>query len=362
MAIIYWKLGHLTADGFQRPLDGFLVFRDGVVFDVDSVGWDRGIRPGDALGEMKWRHPGAVWVPWQSRFYEKSLRALQEWLKAHAAAYQQTDMRSGWWEWPRLTEADWRRMADEVIPRWAQRLHAGIASHPWMAHWAADEGHALGLPGWSSASSWKTYVLRPEKEQTLWPRLPLRYVEGISQKTCQEWHRRRWQCVQDVPGLLSQIQRSDGLGTLDVPSQETVLTRRFDEPITQGIGDLMRQLGEELSRVCREGNQGVCRLQVTWTRPGGVERREREWPQPAGDEKAVVARVLSLLAQPPAHPFEHVQLEAHMAPLMLPQMRWWETPRRPDPPQLAGVSRFAPSRRELLLQYWDLWRMAGERG
>ncbi|NMP23039.1 hypothetical protein [Sulfobacillus harzensis] len=359
MAIIYWKLGHLTAEGFQRPLDSYLVFRDGQVFDVDSMGWDRGVRPGDALGEMKWRHPGAVWVPWQPHLYQNMRQALREWLTAHAASFEQEDVREGWWEWPRLSESEWRRLVDEVIPRWAQRLEAGIASHPWMARWIAEEGPLLKLPVWSS-SSWKTYVLRPGGEEKLWPELPLRYIPGIGQKTREMWHKRRWTRVKQVPGLLSEIRKLDGLGQ-PLQSDHLVVTRTFEEPLLSGVGELMRQLGEAVFRECQKSQQGVRWIRVTWSRDAGMERREREWPTTVSDMHTVIARVLALLATPPAHPFDQVKLEARLEPFALPQLGWWgdvaKKPERPRP-----VTHLLPSRREQMLANWDLWRMAGERG
>jgi len=361
MAIIYWKLGHLSAQGFQRPLDAFLIFRDGLVFDVDSQGWDRGIRHGERLTEMKWRYPGAIWVPWQARHYERSLATLHEWLRDHAVAYQQQDIREGWWEWPRITEHDWRRLLDDVVPRWAQRLEAGVASHPWVAHWIAEEGEQLRLPSWRS-SLWRTYILHPTKEDSFWPRLPLRYVEGVSTTTRQLWHKRRWKCVADVPGLLSQV-RSLDVVSKSLDRVEKVLTRQFDELITEGIGEVMRDLARELNDDCRAKNQGVRFLRVTWSGELGTERREREWPNVKGDAKSVVARVLSLLNYPPTHPFDRVALEARTEAVESVQLEWWqqEKKRPAIPPTLSELARFSPSRRELLLTQWDLWRMAGDR-
>lgn len=355
MAIIYWKLGHLTAEGFQRPLDTFLVFRDGLVFDVDSVGWDRGIRPGQGLVEMKWRHPGASWIPWQPNHYQKLLTDLQEWLRNHAAAFQQTDPRQGWWEWPRLGQTDWQRLTEEVVPRWAQRIEAGVASHPWLAQWIAEEGSQLNLPHWSSSFS-QTYVLHPSKDGQFWPQMPLRYVEGIPLKTRQQWHKRHWQRVQDVPGLLSRIRPHGVSGTSGNPAEHLV-TRRFDDPVSAGIGEILRDMACELEAVCRSHNQGVQFLRVTWFRESGIEMREREWPAAAGEGKTIQARVLSLINHPPLHPFDEVQLQARLEPLAPTQMAWWDSPR--VRPVVSGGFRFAPSRRERLLQYWDLWRMAG---
>ncbi len=362
MAIIYWKLGHLTTQGFQRPLDNYLVFRDGQVFDVDSTGWDRGIRPGSGLAEMKWRHPGAVWVPWQSERYQGTRRALREWLAAHAASFTQEDVREGWWEWPRLSEGDWRRLVDEVIPQFAQRLEAGVASHPWMARWAAEEGSSLKLPMWSE-SCWKAYIVHPREEERLWPELPLRYISGVSVKTRDLWHKRRWTCVKQVPGLLSEI-RTIGVEHATEP-QNPVIIRTFEEPMDHGVGELMRQLGEELSRYCRERQEGVRWLRATWSQGTGIERREREWPTVANDERTVIARVLSLLATPPSQPFDEVKLEARLEPSELPQLKWWgDNQKKRGSPQVPGLSpRLIPSRREQMLEHWDLWRRrAGDRG
>ncbi len=360
MAIIYWRLGHLTAKGFQRPLDAFLIFRDGLVFDVDSYGWDLGIRPGNNLAEMKWRYPAATWVPWQPGYYHQLLVDLQEWLGQHAAAYQQIDPREGWWEWPRLTQADWRRLADAIVPRWAQRIEAGVASHPWLAHWVAEEGAQLNLPHWAS-SFWKTYILSPKKEEGFWPRLPLRFVEGISEQTRQQWHRQRWEKVQDVPGLLSRI-RSHHLWTESRMPSHKVLARRFDGPVSAGVGDILADMAVELHALCGEYGQGVKFLRVTWFRSSGMERREREWSTAAGDGKTVAARVLSLLNHPPSHPFDAVQLEVRLESLSPEQLAWWNLPQgRANPDGIPGLMRFSVSRRELLLQHWDLWRMAGTR-
>lgn len=355
MAIIYWKLGHLTAEGFQRPLESFLVFRDGVVFDVDSRGWDLGIRPGQGLAEMKWRYPGAVWIPWHGNYYQKPQGALREWLRSQAVAFQQTDPREGWWEWPRLTAEDWRRLMGDVVPRWAQRIEAGAASHPWLAHWIAEEGAQLNLPSWGSSFG-KTYVLYPNREAQYWMRLPLRFVEGVPAVTRQQWHKRRFECVQDVPGLLSRI-RSHGIsGVADDPSEQ-LITRRFDEPIMAGVGEILRDMASELASLLQSQHAGVKFLRVTWFRDGGIERREREWPIVAGDVKSVQVRVLSLLSQPPLRPFDEVHLQTRIEPLAPTQMVWWDKQRTRS--ALTTDFRLSLGRREQLLQYWDLWRIPG---
>ena len=359
MAIIYWKLGHLTAEGFHQPLDAFLIFRDGLVFDIDSRGWDLGIRPGQGLAEMKWKYPGATWIPWQADYYRKLAVSLQEWLRHHAVAYEQTDPREGWWEWPRLTESEWRKLVDQIVPCWAQRIDAGVASHPWLAHWIAENGAQLKLPRWSS-SLWKTYVLHPKKENEFWPHLPLRFVEGIPVKTRQQWRKRRWDEVQDVPGLLDRVRSHTLAGTL-VHQTEKLLVRRFDELVRGGVGEILGDMARELEEICRTEDQGIRFLQLTWLRNAGMERREREWPIAAGDRKSIRARVLSLLNHPPSSPFDEVRLKARLEPVAPTQIAWWDC--APERPRLAvgiaNLTQLAPDRRELLLQHWDLWRMAG---
>ncbi len=356
MAIIYWKLGHLTAEGFQRPLDTFLVFLDGMVFDVDSRGWDLGIRPGQPLSEMKWRYPGATWVPWQPGYYQKLLGSLQEWLRRQAVTFQQGDPREGWWEWPRLAESDWRQLSDQVVPRWAQRMDAGVASHPWLAHWIAEEGTVLRLPVWS-ASFGETYILHPRREQWFWPQMPLRFVEGVPTKTRHQWHKRRFERVQDVPGLLAHIRSTRLWKGVDHLEDRTV-TRRFEHPISAGVGEILRNLAEEVKELCQSENQGVQFMRITWIGEFGIERREREWPIAVGEANVVRARVLSLLNHPPQHPFEEVRLEVRLMSLQAAQMTWWDSARNVSRDiKAAQRVRFSPTRRELLLRYWDFWRM-----
>ncbi|MCY0877412.1 MAG: hypothetical protein OWU84_00445 [Firmicutes bacterium] len=364
MAIVYWRFGHVSSEGCQSTLASFVVFRDGMVFDVDQEGWDRGIRWGDRLVEMKWRYPEATWVPWQAGDYQKSWQTLQRWLDQHARTYQQRDVRYGWWEVPRLKEEEWRQLMEEVVPRWARRLEAGMASHPWLAQWAAEAGRELKVTTWSSPF-WKTYVLKEEDEQRLWPLLPLPYVQGIPLKVRQEWHKRGWKRVQDVPGLwahLRQQVRTEGLGAMQAENQELMLVRHFDEPVSFGVGEVLREMACELTAYCRERNQGVQTLRVSWCGEAGVEQRERTWPVATGEARAIMARVLSLLDRPPSRPFDRAELAAQCTALKGEQLTWWQEPlRRSSEIRPVALRPWSLSRRELLLQQWDLWRMAGGR-
>lgn len=357
MSIVYWKLGHVVPQGISHPLEAFVKFRDGMVYDVDSRGWDEGIRSGDRLAEMKWRYPQATWIPWQTGDYHKTLLLLQEWLRIHAISYRQDDPRYGWWEWPDMNLSDWTRLVSEIVPRWAKRVQAGIANHPWMAHWIAQAGPSLPVDSWKTDFS-QAYVLNDELEANLWPQMPLSYVEGISGVTRQLWNKRRWERVQDVPGLLERIRQQPAERGGQSSAERTTLVRRVDDSVRSGVGEILRDMAEELQQHCRLRNQGVRRIDLYWIGESGLERREREWPQALGDGKSVMVRVMSLLNHPPSRPFDEVRIEVVWGAVPIDQLGWWDHPLR-HPHRLADVDqvRLLPTRREQMLGHWDLLRM-----
>lgn len=356
MAVIYWRLGHLTFEGVARPLGPFVIFRQGEVFDVDGSGWDRGIRPGQPLQEMKWRHPGAALVPWHPTMYEPTERALQQWLTQQSVAYTQRDVREGWWEWPNLTSSDWRRMSHDIVPRWAQRVEAGIASHPLLAEWAAKEGSLLALPEWDTPHG-KTYVLHPTRESSYWAKLPLTYVPDVEPGIRKSWHKRGWHTVGEVPGLLSKVRQY--IPRQGISSESIVLVRTFDDAVVGQLPEILTSMAEELYTGLYPQQLGIRDLRITWHSTEGLEVREREWPQVKGDRIAVVTRVLSLLHKPPKHAPEKIQLEvAHPRLIEASQMAWWDDGRKVRTSATeAWEARLTLPRRERLLQYWDVWRM-----
>lgn len=357
MAIIYWRLGHLTADQSRRPLGPFLVFQGDRVFDVDVVGWDMGIRAGDPVAEMKWRYPQAVMIPWHPARYRTTEHALRQWLQEKAVAFQQPEVRQGWWEWPRMTAKAYHRLMEEIIPRWAGRIEAGVARHVLLAKWIMMEGERLKLPVWAS-SSWKTYVLSPAQEGRFWPQLPLKYIPGVSEKIRRAWAAQGWRVAGDVPGLIDRLHQP-WLG--DTPSPFLQVVRVLDDPLVRGIGDLMRDMAEELANELSLRGLGFSRLEILWKGEAaeGIQHREREWPEAKADRTSILARSLSLLRVPPPFAPHYARLRAlKLVPYGLEQLNWWGTSRPKSTHTLPDASPLALNRREMLLQYWDIWRMS----
>ncbi len=355
MAVVYWRLGHLTTDVAERPLGPFVVFQGDRVFDVDSAGWDAGIRPGYRLGEMKWRYPQAVGVPWQPNRYTKTAENIVRWLEKQAVAFQQTDVRWGWWEWPRLTEETWRRLIAEVVPRWAGRLEAGIARHPLLAEWAAVSGEELGLPAWT-ASDWRASILRPHREEAFWARLPLSYVRDVPADTRRSWHKRGWTTAGDVPGLLARIRQPSAP---DGGRPSIRVERHFEDGLEIGVASVLHDMALEVFARLQSSGQGFRRGILQWQADGGIESREREWPTAKGDRTGVVTRVMALLQVPPRIPPERVVMTVEKLETIREQLVWWQANSSQDMTNISALHRFVSSRRELLLQHWDVWRMPG---
>jgi len=356
MAFVYWRLGHLTRSD-RRPLQAFLVYRDGRVFDVDRMGWDRGIRPGDPLESMKWRYPEAVWVPWQAADYAETDQALRDWVASQAASYHYEEIQQGWWEWPRWTRSAYDELIAQIVPRWAGRVEAGVARHPWMAAWICAEGDRLAVPVWTRPFG-QTYVLDQDQEERLWPRLPLGYLENIPAGRRRQWQQRGWRTLGEVPGLMQEIRQSTW-PRADVPRQSPIVIERGLEGAGwQGLAELMAEIGEELVRQCQRQAIGISRLHLLWLSEEGPETRQRTWSTVASQPAQIKTRVLSLLRHPPQAPPEKVRLEAYGGRPSIGQLDWWTPPSKPRRAGLESMTtEWSVSRRERLLQFWDVWRM-----
>lgn len=355
MAIISWRMGHITQDGLQRLSGPFVIFQADRVFDIDMAGWDRGIRPGDRIVEVKWKYPQATFIPWQEIRYRKPYHELWQWLKQHAVVFHQPEMGQGWWEWPRLTESVWLQLMEEIIPRWALRIEAGIARHPLLAKWACREGKMLGLRVWKG-DQFRAFVLPPSQEEKLWSQIPLEIVPNVSQATRHAWKKRGYHVVGDVPGLLSQV-RQDSERPAFLPPASLRIEKTFDCEMDQGWGELLNDLAGRLYQQLADQGQGFDQVRLIWQSDYGTETRERTWPTVQGEWRTVKTRILALLSVPPKNPPYRVVLEVETPkPLIPEQLNWWNMGKK-----FRRESVFNPpialSRREVLLQYWDIWRM-----
>ncbi len=355
LGIIYWQLGHLTREHASRPLGPFVVLQGDRVFDTDAQGWDLGVRAGMLLKELKWRYPQAVMVPWQDLHYQAGHRERMRWLQQHAVSYFQEDPREGWWEWPRIQPQVLESLMAEVIPRWALRADIGVASHPILAQWACDQGDFLGLKTWS-VKGVRVFVIHPQEESTYWPRVPLEYVESRWPKRVYEWRRRGWTQVGDVPGLLEQVH------ALPVSTQmrpaSIRITRPLEGGVEQGLGEVMAQIAQELVDRLRQENQGMAHLRLIWETSQGMETRERYWPESVAERVRIISRVLTLLKVLPAAPPDKVILEVDDPErVKAQQLNLWKMDKKSRTNAMERLSNFDIPRRELHLQFWDIWRM-----
>lgn len=358
MAVVYWRLGHLTTERvFTRaPLaEHSVVWRDGKVFDVGSHGWDSGIRPGDLLREIKWRYPQAILQAWTPQPYRKTQEAIHQWVADHAANFEQVDEHQGWWEWPRLTGDVWRNLMGQVIPRWAGRFEAGIASHPLLARWSAFAGKSLILPTWE-ATGGTAYVLMPRQEDKLWPQLPLSYVPAVTESMRRSWDQRGWTRVGDVPGLLQRVRQPmrtpSGKETTDALS----LSRSFDDGLELGLAYVLQEMAEELAQQLVNRAIKGRRMVLRWSAQGRQEVREREWATAKGDRASVVARALALINPFPSAPPECITLQIDKWEPLHDQLQWWEEKNAIMRNKLPNLNKIVVPRREILLQHWDIWR------
>lgn len=355
LGIIYWQLGHLTREHAPRPLGPFVVFQGDRVFDTDAQGWDLGVRAGMLLKELKWRYPQAVMVPWHTLHYQEGHRERMRWLQQHAVSYFQEDPREGWWEWPRIHSQILESLMAEVIPRWALRADIGVASHPVLAQWACTQGGALGLKTWP-LKEMRVFVIHPQEESLYWPEVPLEYVEKRWPKRVYEWRHRGWTRMGEVPGLMEQVKSlpvAAGSGPVSIR-----ITRPLEGGVEQGLGEIMAQMAEELVDRLRQENQGMAHVRLTWETTQGIETRERYWPEAVAERGRIISRVLTLLKILPTAPPDKVVLEVDDPErVKTQQLNLWKMDKKSQTKTLAYPPNFDIPRRELHLQFWDIWRM-----
>lgn len=358
MAIIYWRLGHLMRNGQSQPQDSYIVRRGNSVYDADTVGWGKGVRPGMALQEMKWRYPEAAIISWRQEDYQQAYSEICEWLKGHAEFYSQKDVQSGYWSYPGMDFGQWRRLVTDILPRWASRTVMGIAPHPLLAEWMSQEGAQYP----DLAEHWaqeyhEAYAVLTDKIEILWKTLPLRYLpEALPGHSAKDWKKRGWVRVGDVPNLYSILSQRHFVMP-DVENERVIhVEKRFDTPVHQGLPELIRVMAGEIAQTLHNQRQGSRQLRIVWESEQGDEIRERTWPVQTESPQQVVTRFLTLLSALPQAPPERVVIEARqLDSVKAGQLTWWAAPVERRAHSLPEWE-VPVSRRDKLLQYWDPWR------
>lgn len=350
MAIIFWRLSHINSERLVPPLRPFIVFRQNKVFDMDSLGRELGVIPDMPLSQLKWYYPHAQWVPWRDEDYKKTFRDITEWVRSRAMAWDYPEIRIGWWEYPRMTRKTLADLMTEVVPRWALHATVGVARHPVLAQWASEQGQIMALEKWSGDLEWDAYVVRPEQDQSFWNQLPVSYAPA-SEKERQYWARRGWTRISQVPGLLKKVQTFHATGE-DYTGIRVI--RTFEDGLRNNFANILSDMAEELLDQLKSQKYGMDNARLIWEHTGSVEHRERQWSTVIQDRHVLIARILALLHWPPQAPPERIMLDVQPRPLALEQVNLWGESRRSPSQNMSTV--LERSRREALLQIWDVWR------
>ncbi len=354
MTTVYWQLGNLkrSRSDIQNP---YIVSCGDVVYDVDKMGWDKGIRAGMPISEVKWQYSEAQIIPWHREDYQSVHQDLCRWLQNSTVNYLQEDFREGYGEWPWVDVEQWQNMVDEISSRWALRMDSGIAPNPVLAEWLAKEGRQY--PDFTDHWTYhhqSAYVATSEAKD-LWNALPLKYLRNVEKRMVQEWNKRGWVKVGDVPNLFSML-GGELRGNKSGKTDSLRAKRTFDEPLHQGIPALVRVLAEEVALQLKQRNQGSRHLRIIWRTVEKSEVYERTWPTPTEGTQQVITRFLTLLSALPHFPPDQVVLEAqNPEDLNMGQLTWWRSVKsHRTTPSTQWV--MPVSRRNALLQYWDPWR------
>lgn len=201
------------------------------------------------------------------------------------------------------------------------------------------------------------YVLPSQNTERMWEEIPLKWFSHLPVRTIQEWKRRGWEKVGDVPYVHQFLQEQKNSFSLAFhKSREPIrVTMGFEEPLQQGFLELIRYLAEKVGETLQKNHQGSRYFRIIWQDDQGIEVRERKWPLPTQNIQQVVTRFLSLVLRLPSAYLERVTLEAHHPEaLNSDQLMWWASVPAHHTEMVHGLSPI--SRRDQLLQYWDPWR------
>ncbi|MCL4496360.1 MAG: hypothetical protein M1294_16315 [Firmicutes bacterium] len=355
--IIHWHLGHIARSGrlIQEP---YIVVKDHMVFDTDSQGWDLGIRSGMAVKEIKWHYPQAQWIPWRSQDYQETFNRLSVWLEQHTLSYWLEEVGKGYWQQPDMDCDEWRQVIKEFIPQRALRIQMGISENSLLSRWISVYGDRY--PEWTER--WQdnaqiAYVLPRKNTNKMWEELPLTWLSHLPVRTVQEWKKRGWERVGDVPHFrqIVEDQQKQSSWMLHKSGEPICVKRSFEEPLQQGFYDLVRFLATEIGEVLQKNQQGSRYLRIIWQNDKDTVVYERKWPLPTRSIRQVVTRFLSLILTIPSVDLVQLTLEAHQPEILtMDQLMWWGSTLARPSDMVSGLSTI--SRRAQLLQYWDPWR------
>ena len=355
--IIHWSLGNIARSGciLQEP---YVVVKNRIVFDTDSQGWDLGIQSGMMVEEIKWQYPQARWIPWRLEDYQAIYNQLLTWLTQYTQSYHLEDVREGYWQQSAMHCDEWRQLVKEFVPKWAGRMRMGVSVHPLLSRWISQYGDRY--PQW--VEKWQenqqiAYVLQEQNTNRIWKELPLTWISYLSGRTLQEWNKRGWNKIGDIPysDQIVQDQKMRFPWRLHRSYQPIRMEMGFEEPLQYGFPELIRHLATEIGNQLQINHQGSRYLRVVGQSNRQTVMRERTWSLPTRSVQQVVLRFLSLGSTIPLIPLERVILEAHQPETLNPeQMMWWNSGSATHADIISSLS--AVSRRDQLLQHWDPWR------
>lgn len=349
----------------MRPAGPYAVIRDGAVFDANPDVFANHVDWGTPVRELRWRCPELTAVPWEAAHYRETEAALGDWVAQWSADGALLDVRRGWFEIPRPTAEDWRRLVTQVVPSQAGWIGGGVAPHPLLARWTERAGRALKLPSWqTSEGGFASWICSPDDAPRVWASVPLSALNGLDGIGNLGEERRRWaqlgfRRVGDVAGLdlrLARLVPASSAGK--IPIIQAV--RRFPEPLVTGLHAVLEDMSEALVRQLADKRVSARALQLTWQSEQGADIvRRREWACASSDRRVWILRALNLVDPwPREHPTGLTLTAEQFEPMALQQLDWWgpeKGARKTSLPSLRelGWQSFLPSPREVRFGYWD---------
>jgi hypothetical protein len=351
----------LVLEAPARPPGGYVVLKDGRVFDASLTLWDQGVDWGMDARELRWRAPAALVCGWDPRAAETAATRLARILKTWGGGLQVLDARRAVVEWPHPLPTDWQALVRMTVPAYAGRVHGGLAPHPLLARWVVRAGAALRLPLWE-AEGCPLWVCEASEAARVWQSLPLT-AAPVTEAEMRRWRRAGARRVGDVPGLAVRLNRL-GLGGLDA-MPEIYVERRWAEALTVGTGAMLAELARALAGRLAAFGLAARGLGLQWDpEQGAPVERERMWTYATQSAATLALRAVGVAEPWPEVPPVRLRLAAlALEPAEPEQLAWWGT--LPERSRRAEPDPFRPvtvSPREERLGFWDPWRQGGMKG